>query len=120
MGTTLKFNSPYHPQTNGQTEVVNRYLGNILCTQVKSFGKWDASLPQIEFEFNCPKSGESTRFSPFKIVLGKNQQGPLDLITLPKSMKVQNLYMHGLKISLQFKLKHGIICLLLMRGTKIT
>lgn len=38
MGTSLQYSSPYHFQTNGQIEVVNGSLGNMLRTHVKALG----------------------------------------------------------------------------------
>ena len=50
LGTNLSFSSAYHPQTNGQTEVVNRSLGNLLrCLTREHGGSWDAIIPQAEF-----------------------------------------------------------------------
>ena len=42
LGTALQLNTSYYPQTNGQTEVVNRSLGNLLRSFVeKSIRHWD-------------------------------------------------------------------------------
>jgi hypothetical protein len=40
--TDLSFNSAYHPQTDGQTEVVNKSLGNLLMSLVtEHHNLWD-------------------------------------------------------------------------------
>jgi hypothetical protein len=46
-GDNLSFSSTYHPQTDGQTEVVNRSLGDLLRSLVaEHHSQWDQILPQ--------------------------------------------------------------------------
>uniref|UniRef100_A0A2N9EGL5 RNA-directed DNA polymerase n=1 Tax=Fagus sylvatica TaxID=28930 RepID=A0A2N9EGL5_FAGSY len=83
LGTTLQFSSSYHPQTDGQTEVVNRSLGNLLRSFVgKNIRQWDLLLAQAEFAYNR-SSSQTTSHSPFEAVYGLNPIGPLELAPLP-------------------------------------
>jgi hypothetical protein len=82
MGTKRKFSSAFHPQTDGQTEVVNQSLRNLLrCLVTDHHTTWDLLLPQEEFAYNSSVN-HSTGLSPFEIVTGCRPQAPLDL-TLP-------------------------------------
>ncbi|PKI43333.1 hypothetical protein CRG98_036313 [Punica granatum] len=86
--TQLQFSSAYHPQTNGQTEVVNRSLGNLLQSLVGEHVKsWDLKLCRVEFAHNHAVN-RSTGFSPFQVVYVVVPKGPLDLIPLPNRPKV--------------------------------
>jgi hypothetical protein len=75
--TKLLFSTTCHPQTDGQTEVVNRTLSTLLRTIIqKNLKNWEDCLPFIEFAYN--QSVYSTiDFSPFEIVYGFN---PLTLV----------------------------------------
>ena len=88
MGTLLKFSTTYHPQTDGQTEAVNKSLGNLLrCLVGDSLGNWDLVLPQAEFAYNSSVN-RSTGNSPFEIVHGYKPRKPTDLIPLPNHARV--------------------------------
>lgn len=88
MNTQLNFSSAYHPQTDGQTEVVNRSLGNLLRCLVGDHVKaWDQKLCQAEFAHNHAVN-RSTGFSPFQVVYSGQPRGPLDLMSLPASGNV--------------------------------
>ncbi len=88
LGTKLKFSTAYHPQTDGQTEVVNRSLGNLLrCLVGDNLGNWDLLLSRAEFAYNSSVN-RSTGKSPFEIVHGYKPRKPVDLIPLPSHARV--------------------------------
>lgn len=75
--------SAYHPQFDGQTEVTNRSLGNLLrCLVGDNLKMWDSKLDQAEFTYNHVLN-RSTGYCPFQVVYGLIPRGPLDLATVP-------------------------------------
>ncbi|PKI37941.1 hypothetical protein CRG98_041654 [Punica granatum] len=100
VNTLLNFNTAYHPQTDGQTEVVNRSLGNLLRGLVGAHVKsWDQKLSQAEFAHNHDVN-RSTGFSPFQVVYSVIPRGPLDLLPVPDKTKVHGKavdLVHGLQ-----------------------
>jgi hypothetical protein len=85
LGTELLFSTTYHPQTDGQTEVVNRTLSTMLWAILKSNLKlWEECLPHIEFA-DSRSVHSTTKLSPFQVVYGFNPRTPIDLLPLPPS-----------------------------------
>ncbi|XP_022863233.1 uncharacterized protein LOC111383356 [Olea europaea var. sylvestris] len=53
MRSKLLYSSAFHPQTDGQTEVTNQSVGNLLrCLIADHVTCWNLILPQAEFAFN--------------------------------------------------------------------
>ncbi|GBG87396.1 hypothetical protein CBR_g45453 [Chara braunii] len=50
--TQLRFPSSYHPQTDGQTEIMNRALGDILRKIVCDDQQWNLHLAHAEIAYN--------------------------------------------------------------------
>jgi hypothetical protein len=82
LGTKLMFSTTCHPQTDGQTEVVNRTLSTMLRAILdKNLRHWEDCLPHVEFAYNHA-THSSTKMCPFKIVYGYIPRAPIDLISL--------------------------------------
>ncbi|KAJ0946191.1 putative nucleotidyltransferase, Ribonuclease H [Helianthus annuus] len=85
LGVKLQFSTSHHPQTDGQTEVTNRSLGNLLRSLVCDHPKqWDLVLPQAEFAYNRSNNSTTGR-SPFFVVYGRQPFTPLDLAPFPET-----------------------------------
>jgi hypothetical protein len=79
LGNNLMFSSAYHPQMDGQTEVVNRSLGDLLRSLVTEHHRsWDSILPQAEFAYN-DSVNRTTGKSPFQVVYGMQSRGVSEL-----------------------------------------
>ncbi|WVY94257.1 hypothetical protein V8G54_033345 [Vigna mungo] len=70
-GTLLRMSSSYHPQTDGQTEVMNRTIEQYLRAFVHDKPQhWFRYLPWVEFHYNTSVHSGS-EMSPFQVMYGK-------------------------------------------------
>jgi hypothetical protein len=69
LGCHLKFYTTSHPQTDGQTEVVNKVLVHSLRTHFGRNKQWNNYLHILQHSYN-KATHSSTGFSPFQVCLG--------------------------------------------------
>ncbi|KAJ4977845.1 hypothetical protein NE237_008625 [Protea cynaroides] len=77
MGTTLKFSTAFHPQTDGQSKRTIQILEDMLRACVIDFkGSWGEKLPLIEFAYN--NSYQATiQMSPYEALYDRKCRTPL-------------------------------------------
>lgn len=103
MDVKLAMSTAYHPQTDGQTEVMNKTLGIMLRAFIdEKQTNWDILLPAAEFAYNN-SINHSTGFSPFYLNTGQNPRTPATLLT-PTDSNVPSVhdYLHMQSSALLF------------------
>ncbi|KAL5831744.1 hypothetical protein ACOSQ4_017098 [Xanthoceras sorbifolium] len=91
-GTDLNMSSSYHPQSDGQTEVVNRTVEQYLrCFAGDQPRKWVEWLPWAEYSYNT-SIHSSTKMTPFEAVYGVKP--PSLLAYVPGTTRVQAVEDH--------------------------
>ena len=80
LGVTRAMSSAFHPQTDGQTERVNRIIEDMLRHFIDpSHGNWVRLLPLVEFAYN-DSWHETAKAIPFVLNYGRRPALPLDWI----------------------------------------
>ena len=72
--------TPYHPQSDGMVERMNRTIEAMLSMLVSEGQKdWDTWLPYIRMAYNSAIH-ESTKFSPAELLFGTNLRTPMGVL----------------------------------------
>uniref|UniRef100_A0A803PI17 Integrase catalytic domain-containing protein n=1 Tax=Cannabis sativa TaxID=3483 RepID=A0A803PI17_CANSA len=114
-GTELRYSTAYHPQTDGQSEVVNRFLETYLrclaSDQSKAWAKW---LSWAEYWYNTT-CHSSLGCTPFKVLYGRDPQaviryskGSTSVLALEQYLEERDGFLDDLKMHLlhaQHKMK---------------
>ncbi|KAF1318425.1 Pol protein, partial [Globisporangium splendens] len=79
LDTKLSMSTAAHPETDGQTERVNRVLEDVLRSYATSFGEWSEFLPLAEFALNN-STHVSTGHTPFYVNYGLRPRVPASLV----------------------------------------
>ena len=96
--------TPYHPQGNGMTERFNRSLLGMLGTlQPSQKSDWKTHIAPLVHAYNCIRH-ESTGFSPYSLMFGRDPHLPVDLtfgLTEDKPVEPLTKYVDKLRTRLK-------------------
>jgi hypothetical protein len=108
MGTKLHMTSVFHPQSDGQSEAVNRviimYLRCLIGDRPQQWLRW---LPWAEYTYNTAYQS-SLRDTPFKVVYGRDpptirsyEPGETRVAAVAKSMAEQEEFLADVRVRLE-------------------
>ena len=107
VGIKLKMSSAYHPETDGQTERINRIIVDMMRHYISpTQDDWDEHLTAIEFAINNAYQ-QSIGTTPFRITYGQNPLTPVSL----RIPKVENPIALQVNETLQERLQRAKKCL---------
>jgi hypothetical protein len=113
LGITLKRSTAFHPQTDGNTERVNRVVEDMLRHFIKSDqSNWDDMLPLVEFAINNSYH-DSIKSTPFVLNYGRSPHLPIKRV-IPKVQKNPKPLAHdaaALSEQIHLALAHAKQCL---------
>jgi hypothetical protein len=103
----LHLSTSYHPQTNGQAEVVNKFLETYFrCFASKKKNQWAQWLPLTEW-WNNTSYHTTTFMTPFEAVYGQKKPSVLSYFpgvskvqTVGQTLTVREAILHTLKENL--------------------
>ncbi|KAF1318124.1 Pol protein, partial [Globisporangium splendens] len=96
LDTKLSMSTAAHPETDGQTERVNRVLEDVLRSYATSFKEWSEYLPLAEFVLNN-STHVSTGHSPFYVNYGIHPRVPASIMGEVSTLSGGGTPAHGNK-----------------------
>ncbi|VDH94133.1 Hypothetical predicted protein [Mytilus galloprovincialis] len=88
---TQHFTSSYHPQSNVACERTNSTLAQSLrayCSEQQT--NWPQVLPSIMMAFRMSPCTQSTGFSPYYMIFGREMPLPIDIALIPEELITQS------------------------------
>ena len=73
LGTKFNFSLAYHPQTDGQSEIVNSMILDLLkcyVNEIDRHNQWEKCLPLVEYAYNNMVHSSTGKY-PFKVIEGR-------------------------------------------------
>ena len=71
--------TPYHPQSDGLVERMNRTLLMMLSIQPQEEERWDEFLPELLMAYRASVH-DTTKFTPFHLTFGREIRLPIDVM----------------------------------------